>query len=390
MTERLRIVDVCGFYSPRGGGIRTYVDQKLKLAGRLGVDVSILAPGAKDAIREISPAARIVTVKSPHFMLDRNYFAFTDREAVHRALNRLRPDVIEASSPWNSADYVADYQRPVPRALIMHSEPLSAHVYRWFENIAEQSTVDRAFDWFWRRLRLYGSRYDAVIAANTNLAERLTDGGVANVETVPMGVEPGRFSPELRDGRLRAQLLAMCSLGEDATLLVSAGRLASEKRIPMLVEAATIAGRQRPIGLVIFGEGRAHRKILRAMAGNPHVRLLQPVRDRQQFATILASADALLHGCEAETFGMIAAEGAASGIPLVAPTMGGASDFLRRDPALGFRPADPSDVVRAILALPPGSRPGKPCLPPRCMEDHFKDLYARYAQLAACQRVAAA
>jgi alpha-1,6-mannosyltransferase len=376
----VRIVDVCGFYSPDGGGIRTYVEEKLRFAERLGQDITILAPGEKDATADISPSARVMTIASPRFPLDRKYFAFVDQRAVHRALDFLQPDVVEASSPWNSANYVAAWRGATPRSLVMHSEPLSAHAYRWFERFAEPPAVDRAFDWFWQRLRRYGKVFDALIVANSSLAQRLSAGGVGNVMTVPMGVQPGMFSPSRRDEGLRRRLLAMCDLGPEATLLLCAGRLAAEKRVPMLVEAATLAGRTRPLGLVIFGEGPSHKEVLRAIAGNPHVRLLQPVRERAQFATILASADALVHGCEAETFGMIAAEAHASGIPLVAPDMGGASDFVC-DTALGFTPADTSDVVRAILELPIGARKVDAPRSPRGMEEHFRDLYRIYAGL---------
>ncbi len=385
----MRLVDVCGFYSPNGGGIRTYAEEKLRLAERLGHDVTILAPGAADATVEISPWARVMTIASPRFPLDRKYFSFTDQQAVHRALDLLEPDIVEASSPWNSANYVAAWRRATPRSLVMHSEPLSAHAYRWFERIVEPPAVDRAFDWFWERLRRYGKVFDTVIVANSSLAHRLSTGGVGNIVTVPMGVQPGVFSPSRRDEALRRRLLAMCALGPEATLLLCAGRLATEKRVPMLVEAATIAGRRRPIGLVIFGEGRSHKDVRRAIAGNPHVRLLQPVRERAQFATILASADALLHGCEAETFGMIAAEAHASGIPLVAPRAGGASDFVS-DAALGFTPADTSDVVRAILELPKEAREAITPRSPRSMEEHFRDLYRLYAGLASNARTAAA
>ena len=87
----------------------------------------------------------------------------------------------------------------------------------------------------------------------------------------------------------------------------------------MLVEAATIAGRRRPIGLVIFGEGRAHKEVLHARvpATPPCPPAAAGARERAQFATILASADALLHGCEAETLRMISGRGGdPSGAPL--------------------------------------------------------------------------
>ncbi len=381
----MRIVDVCGFYTPFGGGIRTYVDQKLRMAERFGQDITILAPDAEYNIREISPSARIVGLPSPRFPLDRKYFAFTDAAPVHAELDRLNPDFVEASSPWRSASVAMSWRPDVPKAFIMHSEPLSAHVYRWFERLASTDAVDRQFDWFWERLREFGRTFSAVICANSNLAERMIEGGVGNVFNLPMGVQPGVFSPAHRSERLRAELLAECALGPEATLLVAAGRLANEKRVPMLVEAATLAGRHRQVGLAIFGEGRAKDKIVRAIGGNPHIRLFKPVRERDRFAAILASADALLHGCEAETFGMTTAEARASGIPVIAPDRGGASDFA--DPPLQFHATDGDDAVRAILALPDRFAPYPPSRKVRGMEDHFADLFALYERIAAERRV---
>ncbi|WP_133365748.1 glycosyltransferase [Qipengyuania sediminis] len=384
----MRIVDVCGFYTPYGGGIRTYVEQKLALADRFGHDVTILAPDAEYGVREVGPGARIIGLPSPRFPLDRKYFAFTDAAPVHAELDRLKPDFVEASSPWRSASIAMSWPGDVPRAFIMHSEPLSAHVYRWFERLASTDAVDRQFDWFWERLREFGRNFDAVVCANSNLAARMQGGGVGNVFNLPMGVEPGVFDPAHRDEALRAELLAECDLGPDATLLVTAGRLANEKRVPMLVEAATLAGHERPIGLAIFGEGRARDKIVRAIAGNPHIRLFKPVRDRARFAAILASADALLHGCEAETYGMTTAEARASGIPVIAPDRGGASDFT--DPPLRYRAADADDAVRAILALPRRFVPAPPTHRVRSMVDHFEALFALYARIAQDRGVRAA
>lgn len=381
----MRIVDVCGFYTPFGGGIRTYIDQKLALAERFGHDITLIAPGDEYGVQELSSAARIVNIPSPRFPLDRKYFAFTDAAPIHAELDRLQPDFVEASSPWRTATIVMNWPSDVPKSFIMHSEPLSAHVYRWFERLASTDVVDRQFDWFWERLREFGRSFDAVICANSNLAQRMSDGGVGNVFSIPMGVQPGVFGPEHRDEALRAELLAECALGPEATLLVSAGRLANEKRVPMLVEAATLAGAQRPVGLAIFGEGRAKDKIVRAIGGNPHIRLFMPVRERDRFAAILASADALLHGCEAETFGMTTAEARASGVPVIAPDRGGASDFA--DPPLQFTATDTDDAVRAILALPERFAAYPPSKQVRSMEDHFAELFALYERILAERRV---
>jgi alpha-1,6-mannosyltransferase len=377
----MKIVDVCAFYSPRGGGVKTYVAQKLAIAERLQQDITILAPADEDAIVELSPRACIRTIASPRFPLDRKYWYFRDERALHAALDRLAPDLVEASSPWRSPLMVANWRPEIPKALIMHADPLSAYAYRWLEPLVSRETIDRRFVRYWDHLRQLGRLYDAVVCASEDLASRMKAGGVGNVVTVPMGVEPQRFSVRKRDADLRAGLLAQCGLGSDATLLVAAGRLAPEKRLPMLVEAVTIAGRHRQIGLAIFGEGRDDTNILRAIGGNPHIRLFRPERDREKFAGVLASADAFLHGCEAETFCMTAAEASASGIPVIVPDRGGAADFAKGQMGLSYRAADHADLVRAILALPDRFAARSTGRLPRSMDDHFAALFAIYQNL---------
>jgi alpha-1,6-mannosyltransferase len=120
---------------------------------------------------------------------------------------------------------------------------------------------------------------------------------------------------------------------EDATLLIGVGRFAPEKRWPMLVDAVTAASARRPVGMVLAGQGRDLKNIEKRIAGNPHIRILEPITNRAELARVMASADALLHGCEGETFRMVAAEARASGLPLIAPMK--AARRIRRGPLAG-------------------------------------------------------
>jgi alpha-1,6-mannosyltransferase len=267
----------------------------------------------------------------------------------------------------------------------MHADPLSAYAYRWFGGVASRETIDRGFDWFWRRLRRLDDRFDLVVSASARLSSRLGAGGLGKVVTIPMGVEPGIFSPARRDADLRARLLARCGLGEDATLLLGIGRLAPEKRWPMVIEAVTAVGYDQPVGFILFGDGRDRAKVVRAAANNPHVHLAAPIADRGELATILASADALVHGCEAETFCMVAAEAKASGLPLIVPDEGGASDqFSEGEGALypAASPAALATAIRAFIASSPGAHRARAILAaPRTidMDEHFRRLFATYA-----------
>lgn len=379
----MRIVDVCAFYSPQGGGVKTYIEQKLQLGPQLGHEIVILAPGDKAGVVERGPNARIVTLPSPRFPLDRKYWYFDDEAALHLALDLLKPDFVEASSPWRSPSMVARWQSPVPRALVMHADPLSAYAYRWFEPMFSRELIDRRFETFWEHLRELGQSFDRVVCASRELKDRLEDGGVANTVLHPMGVEEGLFSKDRRDAQVRRRLLELCDLPESATLLIGVGRLSAEKRWPMVVDAVMAASNERPIGMVILGDGNKRSRIVKGIFGNPHIRMLAPERDRVRFATILASADALIHGCEAETFCLAAAEARASGIPVIVPDRGGAADHAADGAGITYAAGNAEAAADAILRLIDGPPLPLDTVPPsETMRGHFAKLFADYADLA--------
>ncbi len=382
----MRIVDVCAFYTPHGGGVKTYVEQKLLLGPQLGAEIVILAPGDKHAVIEFGPMARIVTIPSPRLLVDKNYWYFGDRAALHAALDALAPDMVEVSSPWRSPSWVAEWRGPAPRALFMHADPLAAYAYRWFEPRLPRPAIDRLFGRFWRHLRRLGASYDSVVCASFELSERLTAGGVAHVCTVPMGVEEGVFSPTHRDLALRTQLLAQSGLPSSAGLLLGVGRLASEKRWPMVIEAVRLAARERPLALALLGAGGQEAKIRAAIGDDPRIRLLDPVRDRAKFAAIVASTDALVHGCEAETFCLAAAEARASGVPVIVPDRGGAAEHALGGAGLTYRAADPAALAAAIGQLAAAGWPrtnSQVQAQVQTMRGHFEQLFAHYAKLIA-------
>lgn len=127
----MRIVDICAFYSPKGGGVRTYIELKLTIGPRLAHYILVIAPGPRHSVFERGPLARTITLPGPRFPLDLKYRYFNDERVLHEALTELKPDIVEVSSPWRRAVSVARWRGLSPRALIMHASPLSAYAYRW-------------------------------------------------------------------------------------------------------------------------------------------------------------------------------------------------------------------------------------------------------------------
>ncbi|HEX7852208.1 MAG TPA: glycosyltransferase [Sphingobium sp.] len=385
----MRIVDVCAFYTPAGGGVKTYVEQKLRAAERFGHEVIILAPGDTTGTLSTTSHGTVETLAGPRFPLDRRYGYFNDEKALHARLDALEPDIVEASSPWGSAAMVARWQGSAPKALIMHADPLSAYAYRWFSPVASEAMIDRGFDWYWRHLRRLDKKFEIIVSASPGLASRLTAGGLHSVETIPMGVTANVFSPDYRDEGLRQRLLERCELGPEALLLLGVGRHAPEKRWPMVIDAVQAASYDRPIGLVIIGDGRHQARVVKAVSHNPHIHLMAPTSDRAMLARLYASADALVHGCEAETFGMCAAEALASGTPIIVPDSGGSSDQCREGMGEHYKARDGASLADAIRRFSDNGRDHY--LPAtldaaahtRTEEDHFRALFSTYEDILA-------
>lgn len=381
----MRIVDVCAFYSPSGGGVRTYVDAKLRSASRLGHELIVLVPSETAKVVEIAPGALLAGIPSPTMPFDRRYRYFNDAGRLHRELDRWRPDHVECSSPWSSASAVARWQGSASRALFMHSDPMAAYAYRWF-GFLKPTTVDRFFSRFWKHMCFLGSSFDAVISPSRQLAERLRQRGLNNVATIPLGVGEG-FSPANRDPELRRELLARLGLGPSASLLLSVGRLGSEKRPDLVARAVANVAREREVGLVLVGEGSMRRKLEQVAAESGRIELLGHIADRQLLARMIASADALVHGCEAETFGLVIAEAIASGTPVIVPDRGGAFEQGAHASGMTYAAGDKAALEEAIarfvdLRCFGGERLFARATEPRPMHQHFRDLFACYEKLA--------
>jgi alpha-1,6-mannosyltransferase len=388
----MRIADVCAFYTPSGGGVRTYVEAKLRAAARFGHEIIIIAPGERHEVIRRGPGAVLVTMPSPRLPVDRRYRYFNDEAGLHALLDAWQPDHVEASSPWSSATMVGRWQGAATRSLVMHSDPLAAYAYRWLGGFVSSSRIDRWFGWFWRHLRGLGRMFDMVVSANSQLTERLREGGVANCETIRMGVEAGFFSPSLRSPDLREQVLNALGLDADAALLIGFGRFSAEKRWDMVLRAVGEAARRQSLGMLLVGDGPKRIKLEVLAQRIPGVEVLSRISDRDELARLLASVDALVHGCEAETFCMVAAEARASGIPLIVPDRGAALDQLVSGAGTTYRSACEASLTRAIgrfidrgpeLQRAAATRSSRF----RTMDEHFAELFARYEALAPQQVV---
>ena len=392
----MRIVDVNELYSPSGGGVRTYIDRKIGIMADLGHELIVLAPGKETWVEERPGGGSVHYVAAPRLPLDQNYGLFWDRESITTLLDHYDPDVVECCSPFRIPWIVGDWQGRAVKSFFMHNDNMAAYAQRWFEDFASHDAIERAFSWYTRYMARFLDKYDCVVTNGPALEKRLRARGLRIDAAMPLGIERTHFSPDLRDEKLRQALLAQCGLGPDGLLLLGLGRHHPEKRWPLIVDAVERAGAKAPVGMVLIGQGFETARITRRIAGSPHLRMFRPVYDRERLSRIMASCDALIHGSEAEPFGLVASEAMASGLPLIVPDTGGCAEVADPHASELYEARNPEACAAAILRL---ARRDRAMLrraavvaaaSVRTDREHTVDLMNYYAAQVAAKRLRAA
>ena len=383
----MKIVDVAEHYAEAGGGVRTYVDHKLRAGTEAGHEVVVVAPAATTR-EEVRHGGRILWVESPPMPGDPRYHVFVKQNVVHDLLKRERPDVVEGSSVYAGGWFAGGYAGTAVKSLIFHQDPVAVYGHSFLDRYLKSRRIDRLAGPVWAYLRRLAARFDTTIVAGDWLRERLTSFGLPRVSAVPFGIDAGPFLAAHRDEKVRRRLLLQAGLSSHAALLVAVSRHHPEKRLPTLIEAVKTVSRAQPVGLVIFGDGPIRRRIEALAARAPGVAIAGYTRDRQSLAEAVASADAFLHGSAAETYGLVVAEAVCAGTPIVVPDTGGAAEFARPEYAETYRPGDVDACAAAIRRLlsrdPPSLRAAcrSAAKTPRTLDAHFAELFDHYGQLA--------
>ena len=238
----MRVVDVNEYYSPTGGGVRTYLDRKMEIMAELGHELFVIAPSTRDWVEERPGGGRIYWVKAPKLIVDTNYGIFVDGTPIRALLDQLKPDVVETSSPWRPGWIVGNWQGDALKVFFAHNDNVAAYPMRWFEGFASHAAIERAFQPYTDYMGRFLAKFDAFVTNGPALAKRHARRGLTVHHSAPLGIQRGFFSPDLRDEKLRAALPAQLGLPADAHLLLGIGRHHPEKRWPMIFDAVERAG----------------------------------------------------------------------------------------------------------------------------------------------------
>lgn len=299
-------------------------------------------------------------MRGPASPYDPSYHLLLRIRKIREIVARERPDVLEIHSPYMAAAAALKADRSTfgVRTFQWHSDFIDTYggVLKDKIPLLPSPLVASVTEPLWSLVRSIARRCDATLVASAWQVGKLTLHGVPRLVHRPFGVERDVFRPSLRSAEGRAELLGFAGRDprSEAAVVIGVGRFAIEKRWDVVIDAfLRVRARGRDAVLVLFGDGpelgRMRERAQRAGAAFARdVVFAGFTKDRHALARGLASADALLHGCPFETFGLSVAEAMSCGLPAIVPDEGGAGEM--HDPESGERYAS-GDVEACAEAL---------------------------------------
>jgi Glycosyltransferase len=370
MNQGLKSVHITNFYHKNSGGISTSYNHLLAAAERHKRYITLIVPGEKEEVEEVSAFAKIYYVparQSP--IIDKRYRVIMPWQymakgsIIRRILLEEKPDMIEVTDK-----YTLSLIGPMIRTNNFKrlGRPMLVHFSceRMDDNIASFLTRGRLGKWFARQIignysfpnfdfhianSAYTANefYESVESLNKPRsnwflnacwrffkAPRVAIGD--RIFVCPRGIDTETFTPARKSCGVRQKLISRAGVPDDVVLLLYAGRVSPEKNVELLVEMMCLLARDAnsDFRLLVAGDGPKS-NWLKAQTDElfPGKIIQLGHLETDELADLYANVDIFVHPNPREPFGIAPLEAMASGVPTVAPNSGGILSYATNDNA---------------------------------------------------------
>lgn len=346
-TDRpLSICMVISSYHPIVGGAEKQVAQLAKLMVDAGHKLTVITRRYPGLPRE----EMIEGVSVVRIPIRKAFGPLGFILGASRAIRDLQPDVVHCHSMFTPSLAGALAKRVLDMPLL--SKPMCGGEAT---SIAEKPLGKQ-------RHRVLAQQVDTFPVVSREIEEELISLGFPpeKIKYIPNGVDGDKFQPAAT-AEAKAALRAKLDLPAEGPLFLFAGRLAAQKRLPLLLEAwgevkaavpeahLLVAGANRKSGgnyTATFGEAEG---VAPELLAQPGVKLLGHVAD---MPPLLQAVDVFVLPSAREGLSNALLEASAAGLATISARIGGAADFIvDGQNGLQFDVDDGADLQAALLML---------------------------------------
>ncbi|NNN14323.1 MAG: glycosyltransferase [Acidimicrobiaceae bacterium] len=322
-----------------GGGMNVYVKSLSSALARSGMDVDVYTRAISESqkpVEQVEPGFWVHNIAAgPMDHLDKEkLFDHLDefRQAIllRMSLNKeLVPDLIHANY-WLSGivGHALKHELELPLITTFHTLEMVKSNGRSAPDDGFDSDLRIGFE-----RAIMGCSDTILVSCDAEFDQLSELYGVqpTQLEVVTPGVEKAFFAPGNKSMARRA-----LGLPEGKKLIVSVGRIQPLKGTALAVEAATQIADSFDLEVVVVGgpsgvDGAAEfdrMKLIAADAGFSDRLRIVPPQPHETLSSFYRAADLCLISSRTESFGLVALEAAACGIPIIASKVGGLTTLI--------------------------------------------------------------
>lgn len=339
----MNILMMTNAYVPYTGGVERSVSTFTHRLRAMGHRVVVVAPDADDSgpARDETDIIRVPSIKN--FNQSNLPVLLPIPGILNSHLETFKPDVVHSHFPFLVGSTAV-------RVAAKLGVPLIFTYHTMYEQYTHYVSMDsRPVKRFVIELtRGYANLCDRIIAPSRSIKKVLEERDVtAPIEVIPTGIDPRRFSHG--DG---PAFRRRCGLEPEAFVVGHVGRLAPEKNLVFLAEAAARFLHRRPRArFLVIGKGTEQEAMEAVFSRNGVERQVCFAGKQlgQDLVDGYHAMDLFAFSSLTETQGMVILEAMAAGRPVVALRASGVCDFVRdRENGLLLDEHDPERFAAAL------------------------------------------
>lgn len=305
----MKILDVTHFYSRRGGGIKTYIDNKIDYFSRFDdIHHTLLIPDEEDRVF-FKKKTKVITIKSPQLLFSKNYRLIINPLKLAKIIEEENPDVVEIGSPFLIPSVVKYIQEKKGFKIVgfFHSD-----LEKVSDNVIKKGNLIKPL--VKKYVHKTYNDMDCVIAPSNYIQNYLKKIGVSKVEVVYHGIDVGRFTNSQIDRSLRN----FYGIPENKIVLIYAGRFSPDKNFSELLRIFKTLNYLKPnvYHLLLVGDGNLKEEIYDTLDSDYTV--LDYINDKDELIRIYKVSNIFVSASKSDTFGISLIEAQACGLPVVA------------------------------------------------------------------------
>jgi phosphatidylinositol alpha 1,6-mannosyltransferase len=332
----VRVAIVTESFLPTLNGVTTSVLRVSEFLTQRGDEVMVIAPQVPGATDDDLPAG--LQVHRVPSLAYREFPVGLPHPMVQTLLAHFQPDVLHAASPFllGYQALLAAKKLRIPSVAIFQTD---------VAGFAKRNALGATERFAWWAVANIHNTADLTLVPSQTSKRQLEECGVSQLDHWARGVDLRGFHPEhRRDNSTAAFRRDIAPRGQVVVGYV--GRLAPEKNVERL---ASLRGLDN-LHVVVVGDGPSKGSVKKALSGISHT--MTGALRGEALHRIYGAFDVFVHTGEEETFGQTLQEAHASGLPVIAPAIGGPLDLVDHGTdGLLFGPGDDVALAHAVGTL---------------------------------------